>query len=137
MAWTFATTMPDAGNPTSPRRTLLVAEDETVFGLQLLQLMENVGWSVVGPAASLPAAESLLTQGRPDAAILNVRIGGASVYPLAERLSAMGVPMIFCSDANARKESEHFEDCVRLSKPVAVHTLYAAVNSLVGDLEAA
>ena len=137
MAWTFATTMPDAGNPTSPRRTLLVAEDETVFGLQLLQLMENVGWSVIGPAASLPAAESLLTQARPDAAILNVRIGGASVYPLAERLSAMGVPIVFCSDANAREECERFAGSVHLCKPVAVHNLYAAMTGVVGNLEAA
>jgi len=87
MAWTFATSMPDEGIPASPCRTLLVAEDEAVFGLQLLQLMENVGWSVIGPAASITEAESLLMQARPDAAILNVRIGGTPVYPLADRLS--------------------------------------------------
>ena len=72
--------------------TVLLVEDEWLIAIDLAQALEKVGLDVMGPASSLEGAYSLVAQhGLPDAAILDIKLGGDEIYTLAEELSAGGV----------------------------------------------
>ena len=64
---TSTTWLPRSANPgmvPSPPRRILVVEDEAMVALQLKALLESLGHSVVGPAASLEQALALIQQRR-------------------------------------------------------------------------
>ena len=76
---------------------VLVVEDEPVLRLELAQILERAGADVVGPAATIEAAEQLVAQHRIDAAVLDINIGGRNVSGLATRLHQAGVRIVFLS----------------------------------------
>jgi len=132
--------VPPALNITSPNfdrerqwdmRRLLVVEDELLLAEQMAQTMENLGWAVMGPARSLDEAEALIAGRDPDVALLDVNIGGQSVFPLADVLHRRRVPIVFCSGYDLGDEVDRFTGCARLRKPVGIHQMYAAVNGLL------
>jgi len=79
-------------------RRVLVVEDESLIGLELHADLTRCGWTVVGPAQSLQEGMAVLDAGEPiDAAVLDVNLGGRTVYPLAAALQARGTPFVFCT----------------------------------------
>ncbi|CTQ48654.1 response regulator [Jannaschia donghaensis] len=73
---------------------ILLVEDEAMLALDLSMSLEDEGAQVTGPFASvdtaLPACAARL-----DAAILDVDLCGGKSFPIADRLSADGVPFVF------------------------------------------
>ena len=84
-----------------PTRQILVVEDEFLIAMELEQTLRRAGYQVVGPAPSLGTALELLRQVRPDAAVLDVNVGGERVTPVAEVLRAMAVPFVLASGYGA------------------------------------
>jgi CheY-like chemotaxis protein len=77
-------------------RRVLVVEDDWLVGEVLCLELEDSGAEVLGPAVSLTQALSLLEEhGLPDAAVLDVELKHAKSYPVAERLAAEQVPVVF------------------------------------------
>ncbi|MDJ0386766.1 HWE histidine kinase domain-containing protein [Roseomonas sp. E05] len=92
---------PPSAAGTRPRRVLL-AEDEPLVALELETQLQALGFTVVGPAASLQEAlrlageEALL-----DAAVLDVNLRGQAVFPVADLLVRRGVPVVFATGYGA------------------------------------
>lgn len=79
-------------------RSILVVEDEYLLAQCLSDLLEEQGAMVLGPAGNLEDAFSLLDdRAPPDAALLDVNLGGIDVYPVADRLAELHVPFVFTS----------------------------------------
>jgi CheY-like chemotaxis protein len=76
---------------------VLVVEDEMLVSLLIEDILADHECIVVGPFArvsdGLAAARTLPL----DAAILDVNVGGAKVYPVADLLAARGIPFVFLS----------------------------------------
>jgi CheY-like chemotaxis protein len=83
-----------AGTPLEGHRVLVV-EDEELISLMLVDVLEELGAAVVGPAASVPDALRLVEQGGMTAALLDLSLRGETVYPVADQLAAQGVPYVF------------------------------------------
>ncbi|RUW81508.1 MAG: response regulator [Mesorhizobium sp.] len=79
------------------QKTVLIVEDEFLIAMDLKSILERQGWHVVGPVASVAAASRLLERELPSVALLDVNLGDELVTPLAERLSALGVPFAVAS----------------------------------------
>lgn len=108
---------------------LLLVEDEMLIAMQLTESLQDAGWSVMGPAATIEEAHQLLsTSARPDAAILDVNLDGKPVYPLAEILQRQGVPILFCTGYESLDADGRFEDCERIQKPANTTQLIGAVR---------
>lgn len=114
-----------------PRRVLLV-EDEELIALELTQELSALGWTVIGPAGSLPEAREYLSS-HFDAAVLDVNLRGEQVYPLAEELQRRGVPFIFCTGYEIVDPGGRFDDAPVVRKPTNARAVAAAVTELIGS----
>jgi len=81
------------------RARVLVAEDEPLIALDLAFAVEEAGGEVVGPAASVRQALSLVANDGIRAAILDVDLIDGNVGPVIEELTRRGVPVIIHSGA--------------------------------------
>ena len=80
---------------TKPRSGLriLVVEDEYVIAADMARSLEDLGMTVAGPVASVAdALGTIEREPAPDAAILDISLGGEKVFTLADTLLERGVP---------------------------------------------
>jgi two-component sensor histidine kinase len=116
------------------RHRILIVEDEALVAMVYEEYLIEVGYDIIGPAADLPSAMTLLAQERPDAAILDVNLSGKPVYPLAETLIEIGVPFVLCTGyAQLDIKTEKLRHAPVLTKPVNSKTLIAVIADLLGD----
>lgn len=102
---------------------ILVVEDTFAMALALKATLDAVGCAVVGPVGRLEQALPLAQAHRLDGAILDVNLGGQSVFPLAQELAAQGVPMIFTTGYERDILPDAFRDSPRLEKPFDMEQL--------------
>ena len=96
---------PDGGAVTTAvgadkrQRIVLLVEDETIVSLYLEDLLTDLNYQILGPAADAAQAEALAAQQQPDIAIVDVSLkGGKDGVQLAAELRALyGTSIIFLS----------------------------------------
>ncbi|WP_084698550.1 response regulator [Muricoccus aerilatus] len=115
-------------------RRILVAEDECLIAMLIEDCLRQAGAEVVGPAASAEDALRLLTkvgaEGTLDAAVLDVRLGDGSVLPVADKLTALGVPFVFATGYEA-PELGRYTAAPVLLKPISTGNLMTTLADLV------
>lgn|SRR5512138_1041577 len=112
---------------------VLLVEDDFIVGYDMQAILEEQGATVIGPAASLVEARSLLAASSPTVAVLDVNLNGELVFPLVEDLRERRVPFVF---ATAYADDERlFPDSARsaprLSKPVLPNALIAQIERML------
>jgi CheY-like chemotaxis protein len=86
-----------ASSPLRDRR-ILVVEDEYLIAMSLQDALETAGSIVVGPAPSVDKAlQTIDSESHIDAAVLDVNLGGALSYGVADKLIARKIPFVFTS----------------------------------------
>ncbi len=113
---------------------LLVVEDEAMIALMLEDMLGDFGCVVVDVAGTLSrglalAADEALSL---DGAVLDVNLGGEKVYPIAQRLTARGVPFIFCTGYGASGLPADFAHVPTLLKPYQPEDLKGMLTSTLG-----
>jgi CheY-like chemotaxis protein len=112
---------------------ILVVEDEPLVAIELCSLLADAGAEVVGPGKDLPEISRLAHEAALSAALLDVRLGGGTVAPVARILQERGVPFAFYtgqieSDAVRRE----WPSAPLIVKPAPAVQLVAAVARLHG-----
>jgi DNA-binding response OmpR family regulator len=103
---------------------VLIMEDEFIVALDLSDMTEDLGYSVEGPYATVAEGERALERTRPDAAILDVQLADGEVFPLADALTRLGVPIIFHSGhADTRSLLARYPEARSASKPCAAELI--------------
>ena len=124
--------MSDPARPLADRR-VLVLEDEYLIAMDLKGWLQDAGASVVGPAPKVKTALELIERDAPDAAVLDVNLGeGSTAYPVADRLSALGVPFLFATGDVRRIDHPAHRGRPRLAKPYREADVVRAVAGLLG-----
>ncbi len=118
-------------NQARPPWRILVAEDDFLIALAIVDYLETEGYEVVGPAASSGKALELIAHERIDAGVLDVDLGGAPSFPIAEALTQRGTPFLFATGQQRADLNPEFKNCPLLSKPVEEHRLLVAVAKLL------
>ncbi|HEX2804297.1 MAG TPA: PAS domain S-box protein [Sphingomicrobium sp.] len=111
-------------------RRILVVEDEELVALELSAELTRLGWAIVGPAATLSEAQSLLSKPF-DAAVLDVNLRGRSVYPVAEALKERHVPFVFCTGYEMVDPEGRFPTVPIIRKPAQPAAISAALADLL------
>lgn len=107
---------------------ILIVEDSLLLALELEQGLTDLGAEIVGSAAEVGEAMTMID--RPfDAAVLDANLDGASVMPVAEALHAMGRPFIFAT-GYADKAGPTGFDAPIVRKPYNVGQIARALASV-------
>ncbi|HYD86033.1 MAG TPA: response regulator [Vitreimonas sp.] len=82
-------------------KRILLLEDEPLVALLAEDMLLDLGAVVIGPVATIESALAAIEANALDAAFLDINIGGALSFGVAERLCARGVPVVFASGYTA------------------------------------
>lgn len=117
---------------------ILVVEDNFFVADAIGRDIVELGWAVAGPAPSVARALALLETESVSAALLDIRLGGESVVPVADRLTELGCPFAFVSayrHEGSEVLPERFADVPFHSKPLTRELLADAVEGLLSSDE--
>jgi CheY-like chemotaxis protein len=103
-------------SPVSGHRVLLV-EDEMIVTWLLTEMLADLGFAVVGPAVSVNQALAMIDVEAIDAAVLDVNLNGQMSYPIADALTARGVPFVFSTGYDKDRLLEGYRTFPVLQKP--------------------
>ncbi len=105
-------------------RRVLLAEDEYFIMQDLRSSLESLGVTVVGPVPSVAEALALIEAGAAvDAAVLDVNLRGEKVYPVADALSARGIPFVFSTGYSDDMLDYGYGETPVFEKPVNMREL--------------
>jgi DNA-binding response OmpR family regulator len=108
-----------------------VVEDEWLIAMQIAKDVRELGCRVLGPAPSVAAAQELIEDERPQAALLDIRLGRETVYGLADVLVERRVPFAFVTAFLRKDLPPRFVSIPMLTKPFGSGALKAGVSALL------
>jgi DNA-binding response OmpR family regulator len=112
---------------------ILVVEDEFLIGLHLADILEDAGYEVVGPAATVAEALDIAGRTALDGAVLDGNLNGERCDPVADSLHVNGVPFLFVTGYTREALPARFrEETPVLPKPVNGADLIRCVGRLLG-----
>jgi DNA-binding response OmpR family regulator len=104
-------------------RRILVVEDEAMIALDLETALRRSGCEVVGPVATVAAAERALAEQLPDAAVLDIEVADGKTFPIADALADRGVPFVFLTGYEPDSVPERHAGRPIATKPCRAETL--------------
>jgi DNA-binding NtrC family response regulator len=110
---------------------VLLVEDELFIALDLQETIEEAGFHVVGPCATIAEAQAEIDRckGQFAVAVLDVRLADGTVFAAADRLQAAGVPLLFHSGhADDAALRQRYPSATVCPKPSAPDTLANALK---------
>jgi two-component system, response regulator PdtaR len=117
------------------KRRVVVAEDETLIRLDLVELLQEEGWSVVGEAQDGARAVELVEELAPDLVILDVKMPGIDGISAAERIAEKRLaPVVILTAFSQRELVERARDAGAMAyvvKPFSKADLVPAIEMAV------
>jgi CheY-like chemotaxis protein len=111
---------------------ILVVDDEPLISAMTEDWLSELGHVVVGPAHSLAAALKFAEMDL-DAAIVDVVLGKDTSYPLADALSARGVPFALATGYGPDGIEPKYRTHSKLGKPFEFATFRRVIDQLLAD----
>jgi two-component SAPR family response regulator len=102
---------------------VIIIEDEALVVMLLEDMLAEIGCRVVGLASHLDQAIELAGSADADLAILDVNLDGQEAYPVAERLSARGMPFVFATGYGRPATGHGLGERPALQKPFRLEDL--------------
>ncbi|MGH2818152.1 MAG: ANTAR domain-containing response regulator [Actinomycetota bacterium] len=84
--------------------TVLIAEDEAIIRLDLKEMLEEEGFSVVGEASDGDAALRNAEEKRPDLIIMDIKMPGVDGLTAAEQVTERGLGAVLILTAFSQKD---------------------------------
>ena len=108
---------------------ILVVEDENYQAMEMAWMIEDAGYSVVGPEASVEATRRVLAQQRVDLALLDVVLGGETVFPISRLLDSLRTPFIFVTVCSPAALPVEYQARPLLAKPYKPDVLVSFIQA--------
>src|SRR5512136_1341696 len=109
-------------------RRVLIVEDDPYITLALEETLADFGLSVVGAARNVKQALKLIQTTAFDLALLDVNIGDEKIDPVADALSARGLPFIFTTGCGRAGLPEAYLERAIIEKPFYVDEIIGALR---------
>ncbi len=109
---------------------ILVVEGETLIAKIIAEVLEGLGYGVVGPVAKLEVALEVAREETFSAAILDVTIRGGDLFPVAEILRDRKIPFAIASGYGDWALPEASKDQALLPKPFNQNEMETAVSAM-------
>jgi len=122
-------------SPATPKRRVVVAEDEALIRLDLAEMLAEEGFEVVGQAGDGESAVELAEQHRPDLVVLDVKMPRLDGISAAERIARQRIaPVVILTAFSQRELVERARDAgamAYLVKPFSKNDLVPAIEMAV------
>lgn len=114
-------------------RRVLIVEDEALVAMLLETMLEDMGCAPVGPVATVDEALDIVTNEEAiDVALLDVNVAGREVFPVAEALTARGVPFVFSTGYGEGGLPEAWRGHPTVQKPFTEAAIRSALRRSLG-----
>ena len=114
-------------------RRVLIVEDESLVAMLLETILEDMGCTPVGPAATVDEGLRMVSEGAAvDAALLDVNVAGKQVFPIAEALRERGVPFVFSTGYGEGGLPDEWRGQPTLQKPFTEAAVRDALMKAMG-----
>jgi CheY-like chemotaxis protein len=97
------------------------------IALLMEDMLLDLGHEVAGMAMRLPQALTMAQSAEIDLAILDVNLDGRMSYPVADVLTARGVPFLFSTGYGSGGVEQLYRDRVIIKKPFVQADLKSAI----------
>ncbi|NTJ43905.1 response regulator [Agrobacterium larrymoorei] len=116
--------------------TVLLVEDSIFVAIDLQMSLEDAGWIVAGPYASIATASAYLQNNLPSCAILDVNLIDGEVFAVADTLARANVPFVFHSGhADGAELAGRYPTAAFCPKPCLPRTLLRRIEAMVEPSE--
>ena len=106
-------------------KRILVVEDEALIAEMIETLLLDLEAIVVGPASTLEAGLELVKTREIDLALLDVFLRSERVDPIAEKLRARAIPIVFVTGSHAEADGSK---APLLVKPYTLRKLVSTLS---------
>lgn len=118
----------------SEPRSILIVEDEPLIAMMLEDFLDSLGHTVVASCETLEDGLEWAGKGGFDVAICDVRLkDGQSVWPLADKLTAAGIPFVLATGGHLEPPPAAHADAPLLSKPYTIDAIEPAIEQALRD----
>jgi light-regulated signal transduction histidine kinase (bacteriophytochrome) len=111
-------------------RRVLIVEDQMLIALDLEQILEAAGMTVIATVTSHKEATSLLQRETPDLAVLDFNLGDGTSEPIAAQLRSRNIPFVFATGYGEATMAEGYEDVPIVRKPYTSDSIVAELRRL-------
>jgi len=111
-------------------RRILVIEDEALVAMLMEDALLDAGFAVLGPARTVSQALEMLKGDAPDAAVLDLNLGGQNALSVAEALAARGIPFVVATGYGVAGLPANLRHIPVLPKPYDPDDLTSALAGL-------
>jgi CheY-like chemotaxis protein len=112
------------------RRRVLLVEDETIIAMMMEEMLADLGYEVAEIAPQIESAQRAAEKGAFDLAILDLNLGGASTYPIAEVLQSRRIPFVFSTGYDSSGLEARYARTPMLRKPFEYEDLRAIMSRI-------
>ena len=108
---------------------ILIAEDDAILALDVREILRQAGAEVIGPVATLRQALVMISDVSVSAALLDVNLRDADVFPAALALKERGIGMVFYTGyADVDSLRRDWPGVQVLTKPAPPRLLISAMS---------
>jgi CheY-like chemotaxis protein len=107
--------------------SLLIVEDEPLISMMIEEMVDELGWTVVGSAHNEANAFQLLNGSRPHVALLDINLGLTTSLAVASTCKDRGIFVIFTTGYTARDVPRQCGNAPILAKPFSTQELEQAL----------
>lgn len=111
---------------------ILVVEDDAMIAMMIADMCEALGHDEPAQAATIDAALAVLEEAPPAAALLDVHLDGAVVWPVADALAARAIPFAFITGGGGEVPAAHAARPT-LAKPFRLADLDSLFRALLAQ----
>jgi CheY-like chemotaxis protein len=116
-----------------PTGTVFLVEDEAMIRMMVVDMLEELGFSVAAETGEINEALLLAESTEFDIAILDVNVNGKVISPVADLLKARNRPFIFATGYGTQGVPEDYRDRPALQKPFQIESLKQALDLTLGS----
>ncbi len=113
----------------TPSHNVLIVEDEPLISMMLEDVLDSLGHTVVGICDNVAEALIRVEEGGFDIAILDVNLKGDHVWPVADRVRALGIPLLIATGGLVDEPPAAHANAPQLSKPYAIDAVPRAIEA--------
>ncbi|WP_424321731.1 ANTAR domain-containing response regulator [Kocuria tytonicola] len=132
-------TLVDAGASGAAPRTVVVAEDEALIRMDIVEMLEDAGYRVLAQAENGEQAVALTTEHRPDLVLMDVKMPVMDGITAAEQIAAQRIaPVVLLTAFSQRELVERAREAGAMAyvvKPFTVDDVVPAIEIALSRFE--